>query len=641
MSGEELTREPPGPGLKRRLKRYLYELKTLTSRTEEHTDRLAGIDHRVVVSGTRGKSTLSRWLHDELVAREYDTYAKLTGTQPVSMYNGLEWVIPRSGNVTLYENERQIRRFYPMDAIVVENQGITPYTTRLVNTRYVDPNLVVVTNVREDHLDTLGGNRERVARGLARSIPRNSTVICGEAGERIRRYFAAELERRDSTVRFVDVPQAYANVPGAELVFALDEALRTLDGEGLEPERAEAYLEELDVEWQRLPDGRVFDAASVNDVQSTESIRRALVDGPDEVVEPLLYLRQDRPGRTASFARYLNRLAERGDIESAHVVDGHAEPFDAKTTFPVEIHSKDEDPEGVLAEALATGRPVLVMGNANPEFMQELSELIRTEAAAAGGHAGGTAARPDARIETGSQVLVLDREGPASTDRMCVDFLAEHATERVVYLSLGRSPEAHLRAWAEHAGGEDGEDGLDLVPEVIAVGDTVASIAGPTGGAEGDEEAGGAAHAAAARVAADPEATEGAADAAASGREHPRLPESVRTVEDVSAAVDLLESEVRAERPAAGTTAVCVDSVGRLVEERGLQGAFGLLYTVSRILEGADVTAHYHLSTAEFDQETVGTLAQVFDLVVTANDDGEYRLQRNLEWLSASPAADD
>lgn len=609
MSGEEgLSREPPRPGLKRRLERYLYELKTLASRTEKHRGRLSDVDHRVVVSGTRGKSTLTRWLHDELVDREYDTYAKVTGTQPVSIYNGLEWAIPRSEQVTLYENERQIRRFHPMEAIVVENQGITPYTTRLVNTRYVDPNLVVVTNVREDHLDTLGGNRERVARGLARSIPRDSRVICGEAGETVRRYFAAELDRRDSTVRYVDVPTEYADVPGAELVYTLDETLRVLDGEGLETQRAERYLAELDVEWRRLPDGLVFDAASVNDVQSTESIRRALVDGPDQLVEPLVYLRADRPGRTVSFARYLNRLAEAGHIASAHVVDGHAEPFDAKTEFPVEIHSKDEDPEAVLAEALSTGRPVLVMGNANPEFVQELGELIRTKAATSGDDTDDTddtAAAPNARIETGSQVLVLDRERPASTDRVCVDLLAEHATERVVYIALERSAGAHLRAWREQAGAVDAEDGPDHHPDVIAVGETAP--------ADDDD-----------------------ADA-----DRPRAPGSVTSVEDVTAAVDVLESSVPPGSPESGTTAVCVDSVGRLIEERSLEGAFGLLYTVSRLLQDAGVTAHYHLSTAPYDQEIVGTIAQVFDLVVTANDDGEYRLQRNLEWLSASSGAGD
>jgi len=602
VSGEEgLSREPPGPGLKRRLERYLYELKTLASRTEEHRGRLADIDHRVVVSGTRGKSTLTRWLHDELVNREYDTYAKVTGTRPVSIYNGLEWAIPRSEQVTLYENERQIRRFHPMEAIVVENQGITPYTTRLVNTRYVDPNLVVVTNVREDHLDTLGGNRERVARGLARSIPRGSRVLCGEASETVRRYFAAELNRRDSTVRYVDVPTEYADVPGAELVYILDETLRVLDGGGLETARAERYLAELDVEWRRLPNGLVFNAASVNDVQSTESIRGALVDGPDQLVEPLIYLRADRPGRTVSFARYLNQLAEAGHIASAHVVDGHAEPFDAKTEFPVEIHSKNEDPEAVLAEALSTGRPVLVMGNANPEFVQELSELIRRKAVESGDD---TAAAPNAQIEMGSQVLVLDRERPASTDRVCVDLLAEHATERVVFIALERSAAAHLRAWREQAGAVDAGDGPDQDPEVIAVGET----------APADDDG---------------------ADA-----DRPRAPRSVTSVEDVTAAVDVLDSSIPPGSPESGTTAVCVDSVGRLIEERSLEGAFGLLYTVSRLLQDAGVTAHYHLSTAPYDQETVGTVAQVFDLVVTAND-GEYRLQRNLEWPSASTGAGD
>jgi len=151
----------------------------------------------------------------------------------------------------------------------------------------------------------------------------------------------------------------------------------------------------------------------------------------------------------------------------------------------------------------------------------------------------------------------------------------------------------------------DAGDGPDQDPEVIAVGET----------APADDDDG--------------------ADA-----DRPRAPRSVTSVEDVTAAVDVLDSSIPPGSPESGTTAVCVDSVGRLIEERSLEGAFGLLYTVSRLLQDAGVTAHYHLSTAPYDQETVGTVAQVFDLVVTAND-GEYRLQRNLEWPSASTGAGD
>lgn len=67
-------------------------------------------------------------------------------------------------------------------------------------------------------------------------------------------------------------------------------------------------------------------------------------------------------------------------VEQARVVDGHAEAFDHRTALPVVTHSRAEDPEAVLSAALADGWPVVVMGNANPAFVQELADLIEERA---------------------------------------------------------------------------------------------------------------------------------------------------------------------------------------------------------------------------------------------------------------------
>jgi len=79
--------------------------------------------------------------------------------------------IEREQQVRLYENERELARFDSIDVAIVENQGIRPYTTRLVNEQFVDPDLVFLTNVREDHLDTLGRDRTQIARSLTRAVP--------------------------------------------------------------------------------------------------------------------------------------------------------------------------------------------------------------------------------------------------------------------------------------------------------------------------------------------------------------------------------------------------------------------------------------------------------------------------------------
>ncbi|TQR22162.1 hypothetical protein C9J85_05570 [Haloferax sp. wsp5] len=69
-----------------------------------------------------------------------------------------------------------------------------------------------------------------------------------------------------------------------------------------------AYIDEIQVRWTTLADGRVYNAASVNDIDRTEIVRRALDDNDVDTIQPLIYLRPDRRARTASFLSYLDGL---------------------------------------------------------------------------------------------------------------------------------------------------------------------------------------------------------------------------------------------------------------------------------------------------------------------------------------------
>lgn len=342
-----------------------------------HRRRLSNIDIRISVSGVRGKSTAVRWLHEILHNRGYDTYAKVTGIEPVSIYNGTEYPIERPEKVRLYENERELKEFDSTDAAIFENQGIRGYTTRLFNRSFVDPHVVFFTNVREDHLDTLGRTRVGIARSLARSIPAGTPVVSGEQDRTIRRYLEAELGRRDAEITHVDIPPEHRTIPGAELAYGLNPVLRAVDEPELDEPEINSFLERLRVTWIHVPEGRVYNAAAVNDPQSTELVRRQLVTDTDDVIQPFLYLREDRQGRTAAFLRYLESLAEKDLIEQARIIGQDAQLFKRRASFPVLIHDEaDESPAEVLDDALADGWPVIIMGNTVPEFMKEMAAVI-------------------------------------------------------------------------------------------------------------------------------------------------------------------------------------------------------------------------------------------------------------------------
>jgi hypothetical protein len=360
-----------------RLRSALATIERTLGAGQAHRRRLDAIDTRIVVSGTRGKSTVTKWLHDIFNRRGYDTFAKVTGTSPVVYYNGVRHEINRSEQVRLYENERELARFDDIDVAIFENQGIRPYTTRLVNEQFVKPDVVFITNVREDHLDTLGGSRVRIARSFARAVPNTTPVICGEQHDALQEYIRAELNRRNASVTFVNTPAESTDIPASECVYGVNAILTLLGEAPLPPAELQNQLESFRPVWKWIPGGRVYNAAPVNDVQSTELVRQSLMGDGCDVVEPLLNLRWDRRGRSASFIKYIDGLYEAGHIERVSIVGDDQRLFVANVDTPVNRYDSDPEVAGdILDELLSVDRPLLLMGNVVTEFMEALLNEI-------------------------------------------------------------------------------------------------------------------------------------------------------------------------------------------------------------------------------------------------------------------------
>lgn len=347
-------------------------------RGPDHEERLEAINRSVVVSGTRGKSAATRWLYEILYSQDADVLAKITGDRPLVLYDGETHEIERSRRVTLYENESQLRRFAPVDTLVLENQAIGEYTTRLVNTQFTDPDVVFLTNIRRDHLDRLGRDPFEIARAFARTIPEDTTLVVGEQNDEIVAALKHEIQADDVRLRRVSVPESANDIPGAETIYGINDVLTAIDEQPLPERRLAAYKDEMRVEWTQLPDGRVFNAASVNDVDSTEIIRQSLETPDTETIQPFVYLRADRRARTVSFINYLEQLYDADVFELARAVGPHAELFARQAAFPVATHEESESAGRVLDAALAPGWPVFIVGNTVAEFMRDLEEEIES-----------------------------------------------------------------------------------------------------------------------------------------------------------------------------------------------------------------------------------------------------------------------
>jgi len=329
-------------------------------RGRKHRDLLDMTDIRIDVVGIRGKSSTVHRLSEIFTRRGYNTLAKVTGNRPHLIINGFVIPIERMGpNVTLYENMRGYQEFVPViesytpddrkDIAIFENQAITEYTTRMVNEVFVKPHIVVITNVRQDHLSTLGEDKSEIARAFARSIPKGTVVINCEQNEVLQDYMRTEIEKRGATVRNVVIPKKHID------------------------------LKSMQPSWMELDDCTLFNAAEVNDVESTEMIRQQLA-GKNKIL-PFVYLRDERRGRSFSFVNYLNYLFEKGYIDEVFIAGRTIAPFARNLKAPTRKFSTNDDVSMVLDEMEKVGIPIILMGNTVDEFMRqmeiEISKRVR------------------------------------------------------------------------------------------------------------------------------------------------------------------------------------------------------------------------------------------------------------------------
>lgn len=363
-------------------RRLAADARHVAGRGRAHFERVESVPYRVTVSGVRGKSTVVQWLNEALVARDLETYAKETGNHPISYHNLDEHAIERDGITRLYENERELADYWPVDAIVAENQGIREYTTRLANELF-DPQVVVLLNVRRDHQSTLGATLPDIARVFARTVPEDAHVVSGDRNDAINDYLRREFEAQgiDFTVAKPDPDGPFADVFGARSALVVDEALRILGLDPLSPGTIESLITELHSEWSwnRLRGGGlVANGAMMNDVESTELLRQYLVARLDDpTVTPFVFTRRDRAGRTAAFVHYVNWLAENDLIGRVHAAGSHAETFRRKVDAEVRTHDEENaDASEVLDTCLDEGKPTYLVGNTVHHFMRDLEDVL-------------------------------------------------------------------------------------------------------------------------------------------------------------------------------------------------------------------------------------------------------------------------
>lgn len=291
-----------------------------------HQALLDSMTLRVSVSGTRGKSALTKSTAQALHDRGLSVYAKVTGTDPLSFKDGKWNPIKRDpkNKAILEENMWEVKRYWPMDACVLENQGITPYTMNVFNELFVRPNYLFIANVRRDHAGDLARSLPRMAKAFAHSAPRKTTLVNGERDPKLIKIM--EKVCKDRGVRFLDASPERMEIPGLENIAILDTFLQDWIGEGLTSSEKSTLRSRLQKRFTWGPSSlegvKWFHGAEINDVDSTREVFNYLQKKHPLPTTMVAYFRHDRTDRTATFIPYLRDLLKEGKIERV-VLGGH------------------------------------------------------------------------------------------------------------------------------------------------------------------------------------------------------------------------------------------------------------------------------------------------------------------------------
>lgn len=273
---------------------------------------------RILVNGTRGKSTIVKYISAGLRSADKKVVAKITGVIPTIINpDGSEKIIKRIGPARIQEQFKMMRFASKLscDCLILECMSINPELQKL-ESQIFKPNIYIITNIRDDHREQLGEIESQV-NTFCNAIPPNSTVITSE--QKYLNEITRSSASKGSKVIFVNNP-GLENSSEADYFFPsnLNIAVAACCSAAFDKEKvtksigesvwneANPFIE-LNLEGKNI---RFINGFAVNDVESAADFlihwERRL--GSLEKLNIIFNSRYDRPLRSISFAKWISSI---------------------------------------------------------------------------------------------------------------------------------------------------------------------------------------------------------------------------------------------------------------------------------------------------------------------------------------------
>lgn len=260
---------------------------------------LRHIPVRIVVTGSRGKSSLTRLLQAGLSACGLRTYARITGVIPRELSPSGERAIRRTSPAGVREMHWWLSQVTPdAQAVVVENSAVSP-SLQAVASDLAAPTLIVWTTLRADHVEVWGPGREGAALTLIKGVPFGVPVVGepGLASSPLSRMLAAN----GNILHVPDTPRMATHTEMNLALAVLACSLSGVDAVRALPAMASLPPDIADFRILRYDTDELAVAFSANDVESTEELFGETGWTPAETT--LLY--HHRPDREARLENFL------------------------------------------------------------------------------------------------------------------------------------------------------------------------------------------------------------------------------------------------------------------------------------------------------------------------------------------------
>ncbi|MEM3432979.1 MAG: poly-gamma-glutamate synthase PgsB [Candidatus Methanomethyliaceae archaeon] len=372
--------------------------------------RVGAIPLRIAVTGTRGKSSVTRLIAAGLSAGGYRVVAKTTGSRAVTILpSGAEVPIRRSGLPNILEQKTILNfaRRQRSDAVVIEVMSIKPENYNVELKKLIQPHLVVITNVRLDHVEALGESIEQAGTVFALGVPSQCRLVVFLKDD-CPKILWKTLEKRALCIHpvskdtYKSLLAEYSRKDYYEWEGNLSLALAVCEAVGIPSGRALKAMLRAKPDFGALKIWRVIvlnkqwfavNAFAANDLVSTQQVYDRIVAWNRDQRLPMvgiLNLRGDRADRTLQWLQALRAKALRfGRLfisgAGASVVARKLRPH-LHCECPIEaLHVRSADPEKIMQTIAAVepqGGIVFGFGNigglgaALVEYWEKSGELV-------------------------------------------------------------------------------------------------------------------------------------------------------------------------------------------------------------------------------------------------------------------------